>query len=79
MSRAFFSFFSCTILNIFRDAVCVRFDIVSRHLLRKNLHTLLKRQRYTLHCYHTSGAKFALNRLSLVTETAQPTHMFILC
>jgi len=34
------------------------------------LHTLFKRQRQILHCYHTSGAKFAPSRLRLVTETA---------
>jgi len=49
---------------------CVRFGFISCHLLRKRLHTLLKRQRQILHCYHTCGVKFAPSRLCLVTETA---------
>jgi len=31
--------------NFHKCSVCVRFDFVSWHLLRKSLHTLLKRQR----------------------------------
>jgi len=30
----------------------------------------MKRQQQILHCYHTSGAKFAPSRLCLVTETS---------
>jgi len=35
--RHFLSFCSCTTLKIFRNAVCVRFDFVSCHLLRKRV------------------------------------------
>jgi len=70
----FISFFSCTTLKSSRNALCVNALIFfSCHLLRKSLHTLLKRQRLILHCYHTSGAKFVPSRLCLVTETAWPT------
>jgi len=47
--------------NFRKCSVCVRFDFVSCRLLSKSLHTLLKRQRQILHCYHTSGAKFAVD------------------
>jgi len=35
--RHFLSFCSCTTLNIFRNAVCLRFGFVSCHLLRKRV------------------------------------------
>jgi len=41
-------------------------------LMRKSLHTLLKRQQKTLHCYHTSGATLAPSRLCLVRESSYP-------
>jgi len=42
---AFFILFLYNSENFQKCSVCVRFDFVSCHLLRKSLRTLLKRQR----------------------------------